>query len=579
MHIHPIHIVLLCLGLSLAPSTSAFAQKNKREKKSSDTELAEKDRIKSDNLFFNGLKEIAIGNAEVAIDKLESCVAINPKNDAALFELSKLYGQNGNLTKSKQACINATQIDPENIYYLDLLAGIELTQGNTKGAVKVYEQIIDLQPTNPTAYMAMAQLYEANNNEHKAEEYYQLAQTKSGADVEILGQRIDHYIAINNLKKALIIANKMVALVPNEPDLLLLRADILSKLGKGAEAKQALKDILVQFPEHGNASFALAQLYYQEKNIDECLKLMAATMGDPSLSADPKMEVLLQILSDPESVSYNRDLIYELCKSAIIAHSDDPRVYSVYGDFLNRDGNIEAAKDNFKKAVALAPDKFLIWEQIIFIEFALNQFEEVRNTCEQAIALFPNNAAFYLYASYAYAELKENDKRIASLEEGLQYVIGDAAQRSTFYSTLGDAYHDKNDYKKSEEYYDKALSIAPKNAAVLNNYAYNLSLRSTSLEKARTLSYQSLEIDPNNPLYQDTYAWILYKMERYEEALEYITKALKQNPNDGEIFDHCGDIYYKLGNVKFALDNWKKAKSLGYTSENLDFKIKELRLK
>ncbi len=568
------------MGLfSIAPSAHLYAQKKDKKNKQEEAGISEKDRMKADKAFFDGLKELSINNPEEAIKHFEACVKINPENDAAYYEMSKLYGQLGNLSRSKEYGLKANSIEPTNIYYLDLLAGIELSVGNTKEAVKVYEEIIALEPTDPVAYMAMAQLYEANGNDKKAEEYYSLAETKSGAEFEVLGQRIDHYMATGSFKKALNIANRLVEMMPSDADLLLMRADIYARLNMRDKAKEELVLILEKAPEHGQASFALAQLYFQEGNIDECLRLMANTMGDPSLEADPKMEVLIQILSDPGSIKFNKELIYDLCERALVVHPGDPRVYSVYGDFLNRDGKIEQALTNFQKAVELAPDKYLIWEQIVLIQLELGKFQEMEQSCKKAISLFPSNADFYLFNSYAKEELNKAEERIETLQEGIQYVIGSATDKANFYSALGDAYHDIKDFPKSDEYYEKAIELAPENTLVLNNFAYNLSLRGKSLEKARTHSYKSLELEPNNAIFQDTYGWILFKMERYEEALEYLLKAANQLANEGEVLEHCGDTYFKLGNTKFALDYWKKAKEVGNASQDIDFKIKELRLK
>ena len=77
----------------------------------------------------------------------------------------------------------------------------------------------------------------------------------------------------------------------------------------------------------------------------------------------------------------------------------------------------------------------------------------------------------------------------------------------------------------------------------------------------------------------DTKAWVLYKLERYKEALVWIEKAYdidgKQN---AELNEHYGDILYKMGNKKKAVKYWKRAKDLGEGSEFLDKKISEKKL-
>ena len=53
---------------------------------------------------------------------------------------------------------------------------------------------------------------------------------------------------------------------------------------------------------------------------------------------------------------------------------------------------------------------------------------------------------------------------------------------------------------------------------MLNNYSYYLSLRKDKLEKAAELSKKSNNIYPKNASFNDTYGWILFQQEKFEEA-------------------------------------------------------------
>jgi tetratricopeptide (TPR) repeat protein len=114
----------------------------------------------------------------------------------------------------------------------------------------------------------------------------------------------------------------------------------------------------------------------------------------------------------------------------------------------------------------------------------------------------------------------------------------------------------------------------------LNNYAYYLSLDNQDLERALAMSEKTIKAEPKNATYLDTYAWVLYKLGRYQEAKKYMDKVFKydKNPN-GANYEHLGDILYQLGDKKNAVKNWKKAQKAGdEVSEFLDQKIKEEKL-
>ena len=67
------------------------------------------------------------------------------------------------------------------------------------------------------------------------------------------------------------------------------------------------------------------------------------------------------------------------------------------------------------------------------------------------------------------------------------------------------------------------------------------------------------------PTFVDTYAWVLFRLKRYEEARIYIDQALAALPETAEnasVFDHAGDIYLLCGERSKALEFWKKALAL-----------------
>ena len=111
---------------------------------------------------------------------------------------------------------------------------------------------------------------------------------------------------------------------------------------------------------------------------------------------------------------------------------------------------------------------------------------------------------------------------------------------------------------------------------MLNNYAYYLSVEGRDLERALKMSARTLDEEPLNATFLDTYAWILFKMKRYNEALGYMEKALRYLETDNpEIYEHYGDVLFMCGEKEKALENWHKAVQMNSSSATLDQKIKQ----
>jgi Tfp pilus assembly protein PilF len=80
------------------------------------------------------------------------------------------------------------------------------------------------------------------------------------------------------------------------------------------------------------------------------------------------------------------------------------------------------------------------------------------------------------------------------------------------------------------------------------------------------MSYKTIKAEPTNSTYLDTYAWILYMQERYEEAKVFIDQAVANDTDSVQgsvILDHAGDIYYKVGDREKALEYWQRALDAG----------------
>ena len=134
---------------------------------------------------------------------------------------------------------------------------------------------------------------------------------------------------------------------------------------------------------------------------------------------------------------------------------------------------------------------------------------------------------------------------------------------SDFYSIMGDLYHDKKMNTEAYAAYDSALVYKPDNIGVLNNYAYYLSVERKDLDKAEEMSYRTVKAEPSNGTYLDTYAWILFEKGKYAEARIYMDQAMQNGGDQSSVVvEHCGDIYYKLGEVESAVEYWKQAEKL-----------------
>ena len=80
--------------------------------------------------------------------------------------------------------------------------------------------------------------------------------------------------------------------------------------------------------------------------------------------------------------------------------------------------------------------------------------------------------------------------------------------------------------------YEQVLAIQPGHLGILNNYAYHLATHKGDLQKAERMSQITIREDPDNPVYLDTYGWILHLKGQDELAKFYLNRALLHAKNE-----------------------------------------------
>src|SRR5574344_419197 len=140
-------------------------------------------------------------------------------------------------------------------------------------------------------------------------------------------------------------------------------------------------------------------------------------------------------------------------------------------------------------------------------------------------------------------------------------------------SMQAEAYNELEEHHKSDSVYELILSKDPNNLNALNNYSYYLSLREEKLDRALELSEKLMGLQKDQPIYFDTYAWVLFKSKNYDDALFMIDRAISLDPNQSIYYNHKGDILFRLNKIDDAVNMWIKARELGDNSELLNNKI------
>ena len=566
-----IYVLLVVFSFSL----TAFGQKKEKKKKTTEKELTEKERHHQADIFVKAVSERELGNLEKAQEMFSMAIELNPKDPAAHYENARILQAMGRKEDAMVSAKIAINLNETNRWYKVLYANLSKATGNYNEYVAVYEELIEQYPNDFNFLSELAFAYFFIGEYKKSIEIYDKIEEKIGINEGLSTQKVQLYDRVGDKDKAVAEYERLINTNPDEPRYYALLAEYCTKNKLDEKAIWAYEKIVELNPEDPYVHISLADFYKKKGEDEKSFEELKLGLANQTLDLKTKINLLFAYYSGELSDEQKKQAL-ELSEILKQTHPDDPMADTFYASMLYENGDYENSRTIIRTIIETSPGNYGLWEQLLFCNMYLEDYNALAKDSEDAIDLFPSYPLPYFFAGVGNFQVKDFVKAQAYLESGKDFVVNNNALLEQFYSSLGDTYNELEKYDASYKAYDKVLQINPENTVVLNNYAYYLSLRGEQLEKAEKMAKLSVEKDPYNHNNLDTYAWVLYKLEKYELALEWIKKAYGNGgETSGVVHEHYGDILYRLDRKDEALDYWNSANGLKDHSDLLDKKIKD----
>jgi hypothetical protein len=139
----------------------------------------------------------------------------------------------------------------------------------------------------------------------------------------------------------------------------------------------------------------------------------------------------------------------------------------------------------------------------------------------------------------------------------------------------GSSYERLDDYKNSDRDLLKSLEINPNNAYVLNYLAYSWLEREYKIDTALQMLEEAYAQRSDDAYIIDSIGWAYYLIEDYTKAETFLKRAVELMPEDPIVNDHYGDILWKLDRKIQARYFWKSVLNLKETEKDMKKNIKD----
>ncbi len=349
----------------------------------------------------------------------------HPREDAALLLLSELYLNRNRPVAARKALQEILDVNSQSYpahvllarLYLGLkqyddalaeydkalkinwsegllmeISNVYLLEKHYGDAIATYRQIIEKNPKNEKAYIALVNVYLMQHKEHAA-----LAE-------------------LNRLKA--------VTLHPEQVDLTIAR--LYARLKEYDKSIQFLRDAL-----HRNniprARYMLAILYCQTKRYDQALialKLIGRNSPEYKNAVFLQVRILREQKKPDQALSVMQRVIKRQPRQAAALN------YVGYS-WADKHIHLDQALGYIKRAVELMPESGYIRDSLGWVYYRLGRNREALDALEQAVKLLPNDATIYTHLGDVLLELGRTKDALAAYRKAISLLKKDDKARKS----------------------------------------------------------------------------------------------------------------------------------------------------
>jgi tetratricopeptide (TPR) repeat protein len=489
--------------------------------------IAEKAPEDVDNLVTLGRLEKFALNTTAAEKAYKKALEVEPENEEALTGLALVYSDMGNNELASQMLRKAAQKNP-NLRTLTALASAYEQMRDYKMAAATYGQALELNRENTDLKRAYAQALYVAEDMAKSQTVFEEIVTEEPNDL-LANLRLSQIHRQNrNFDKARSYARKARELDPNNIEIRFNEVGLFEAEGKMPEAIALLKELTEStiksgsLQERGNALILLERLGLLYRVSEQTAEAVATFQRMAQVDSNAAPNAAAQIID----------------------------TYRAAKDFA-------AAEKEMQAAMAKFPNDRVVKSVSATLLSDIGKHAESESILK---SLFDgkNDRAVHLALSQAYDKAKNYTAMAKSLDEAEKLSESNDDKEPVLF-LRGAMYEKMKRYDDAEKEFRRVLEVSPDNASALNYLGYMLADRNIRVQEALQLIQKAVDQEPTNGAFLDSLGWAYYRLNRLEEAADYLRRSLQRGTKDPTVHDHLGDVYLSQGNLKDAISHWEVA--------------------
>lgn len=272
-------------------------------------------------------------------------------------------------------------------------------------------------------------------------------------------------------------------------------------------------------------------------------------------------------------------------------------------------GDVESAIKEYRKALLTDNEAMAIRLNLAISLIRKNELPEAEKELRRLIKLYPKAIEPHVVLAILYSAQDKVDLAMSEYESALKEAANLNPKDIDIYRGLGSLYLKQKKLKEAENVYriisalspadpqahfylavvydelkkpdlceeelNKTLKLSPEDPEALNYLGYKYAEWNKNLNQAERLIKKALSLEPDNGAYIDSLGWVYFKKASFKQAKYFLEKAASLL-EDPVIYDHLGDVYFKLREIEKAKSSWQKSWQLDPKQDSVKNKIEAL---
>jgi len=443
---------------------------------------------------------------------------------------------------------------------------------------------VELDPENSDAHQVLAVMAVRDGDLEQAMNHFQYILHNAGG---VIDQKL--WIIANLLSKeedqevARQVMDQLMQDHQDDPDALYAYAHVMSRLNDDEKSLQILEKVLELVPDNVNANISYVSLLQKTDRTSEAIAWLEKTLQKNTEDNFNLRLYYARLLTDQKRFDDARRQ-FELLVSEAPNNVD---VLYALGLLNLQNNRLDEAQTYFERLSSLG-------EQSSEANYYLGRIAEEKGELEKAADWYQNlqDGSNYFDAQVRLALIYARQKDIEAAREQLHSIKADnLEQKNIIIQAEGELLVEEKRFQDAMAVYNTALTQSsdpdllysramlaekmgrldilerdlqtileqdPNHAQALNALGYTLADRTNRYQEAYTYIKKALELKPDDFYILDSMGWVLYRMGRLEESIEFLNRALKQR-RDPEIAAHLGEVLWVKGDRAAAREIWEAA--------------------